>query len=134
MTDRHPSKGCLINRTTYRRSGAVYVILVVALLLVVLGASAAMLRGEVASQRNSASQMKSDTLLRAITAAKNLQFDRTNEIVLPIDSDQKIVITANADKTQLTAKWLRRDKLQQSITRSMKLQSDDSESESEDEL
>ncbi len=115
------------------RNGAAFLIMVVALLVVILAASNAMLRGEVASQRNQRKRMQTDTLLRSIAATESMHHDWQTDLVLPIDQDQSIHITANDDKTQLTAKWLRGTKTQNSITRQIKPHDDDSNPESKDE-
>ncbi|NNE00633.1 MAG: hypothetical protein HKN47_25235 [Pirellulaceae bacterium] len=101
------------------RRGAAFLLLVVALLLVVIGATQAMLRAEVTSQRNQRERSQLNTLTRAMTIAQSTQTDWQQSIRFPIDRqlDQSIVISANADKTALTATWKMGDKDGRSITR-----------------
>ncbi len=89
-----------------KRTGAAFLLLVVALLLVVLGATQAMLRGEIASQRSRQQQLQTDTLERAIISTRNVNLDWKSTVELPIDDRQRIVISVDRKKTQLTAHWM----------------------------
>ncbi|MGB7346230.1 MAG: hypothetical protein WBD20_18575 [Pirellulaceae bacterium] len=106
------------------RKGGAFIILVVALLVVVLGATQAMLRGEVGSQRNEQTRTKTDALERALAAAELLDHDWQSELRFPIDQTQAVLIKANDPQTQLTASWISRETVQASITRAVERSSD----------
>jgi type II secretory pathway pseudopilin PulG len=100
-----------------RRSGAAFLLLVVALLLVVLGATQALLRGEIASQRNRRQQLQADTLQRAIVSLRDAGVDWQFPVELPIDDHQRIVIAVDKQKTQVTAHWMSGQSIQNTVVR-----------------
>ena len=116
------------------RKGGAFIILVVALLIVVLGASQAMVRSEIASQRNSSERMQIDTLLRAISATNVLHSIDGDDVVLPIDDRKEVRVSRDESKNLITAKLIQDDRVLQTITRvlvpSTKVSNFDSENES----
>lgn len=104
------------------RSGAAFVLLVVAVLMVVLGAWQALLRGEVSSRRNDRNRAQTATLSRAIELASSLQAN--DPIVLPIDesTNQEINVAPNEQKTLWIANWIIDGEVVNTISRPLKPQ------------
>ena len=112
-----------------RRGGAL-LLLIVALLLVILGALQALLRGEIASQRNATQRFQSQALIRAIETAQSASVDWSTPVVLPVNEadDETIIVKANEDKTELTATWLVQDQVIRTMTRTMNMASNSQDS------
>ena len=105
-----------------KRRGAAFVLLVVAILMVVLGAWQALLRGEVSSRRNDRDRAQSITMARAIEVASSLKTQ--DAVVLPVDEStkQEIKVAPNDDKTLWVANWIMDGEIVKTISRPMKQQ------------
>ena len=95
-----------------RRPGAAFLMLVVMILLVVVGATQTLLRNELTLRRGETDRIRVRTLRAAIEAVQSADSlasagDESAPIRLPLDdsSGQFIEVTINQDQSQITARW-----------------------------
>ena len=109
------------------RKGGAFLLLIVALLVVIVGATQAMLMGEIRSQQNERQRSKTNALIRAMEIAQSIDHDWETSVELPIaqsakqtsPAKQSIQISTNADKSILKASWVVEDRTVASIVRPM---------------
>ena len=83
--------------------------LVMMILLVILSATQWLARASLTHQQGESDRLRARSMLAAMSRAQTLTSDWTKPLRLPVDeaNDEWILVKANADRTLLTATWLR---------------------------
>lgn len=97
----------------HSRKGAAFLILVILVLLVVVGATQGLLRGELTTRRSEVDRLRARSMTAAIEAAEQAMMKSVDPIRLPMDesSDEYVELSINKDKSQITARWVKRDQV-----------------------
>lgn len=122
MNEKPKNEASPVRRRRIRsRRGAAFLMLVVAVLIVIVGASQMLVQGEMASRRGESTRDRIRSLETAIGVSSQ---SGQSETVLPLDADadERIEVTAEADqrdegKQRWTARLLRGDQVVDSLTR-----------------
>jgi hypothetical protein len=91
------------------RSGAAFLILIVLVLLVVVGATQTLVRSEVTARRSEVERMRVRTMRAAINAATQAAIDSEAPVRLPLLDvpSESIEVSVNEDQSTVTARWLK---------------------------
>jgi hypothetical protein len=86
---------------------------VILVLLVVVGATQGLLRGELTTRRSEVDRLRARSMTAAIEAAEQAMMKSVDPIRLPMDesSDEYVELSINKDKSQITARWVKRDQV-----------------------
>lgn len=106
-----PVKSSVTRR--HSRKGAAFLILVILVLLVVVGATQGLLRGELTTRRSEVDRLRARSMTAAIEAAEQAMMKSVDPIRLPVDEswDEYLELSINKDKSQITARWVKRDQV-----------------------
>ena len=101
------------------RRGAGFLMLVMMILLVIISATQWLVTASLANQQGESDRLRARSMLAAMNQAQALQSDWTTPLRLPIakNNEERIEVKANADRTLLTAIWLRSDTEVSRLTR-----------------
>ncbi len=101
------------------RRGAGFLMLVMMILLVIISATQWLVTASLANQQGESDRLRARSMLAAMNQAQALQSDWTTPLRLPIakNNQERIEVKANADRTLLTAIWLRGDTEVSRLTR-----------------
>lgn len=118
----------LMNRRT-RRHGAAFLMLVVLVLLLVLGATQTLVRSEMTLRRGETARLRVRSMAAAIDAAREALNSSTEAVRFPVDSDsnQYIEVTQTSDQSRLIARWVKGDKTIDEMTHLLDQQSESDE-------
>ena len=91
------------------RRGAGFLLLVMMILLVIVSATQWLVTASLANQKGENDRLRARSMLAAMNQAQALQSDWATPLRLPIanNKQERIEVQANADRTSLTAIWLR---------------------------
>ena len=99
----------------HRRRGAAFLLLVVVILMVVVEATRTMVVSEFSLRKSEVERARVRTMLAAIDAVSG--FDGET-IEFPLDdTNQERIVVASGEDQQVTARWMRGDRVVDQITR-----------------
>ena len=96
-----------------KRSGAAFLLLVMMVLLVIVGATQVLVRGEVTTRRSETSRLRVQSMAAAIEATQQLVGDLADPISLPLDPSRGefIEVTINEEESEIIARWIKNDQV-----------------------
>lgn len=103
------------------RRGAAFLLLVIAVLLVITGATFQMLQSEWTIRRARGEAQRAETMQRAIDAVANADAASDQAVRMPVDENQWIEVAtqSNDDGEQLVANWVRNGNVIDTLKRRM---------------
>jgi hypothetical protein len=111
------------------RKGAAFLILVVLVLLVLVGATRTLVRSEVTSRRSEGDQARVRSMRAAINATLQTTHDSSDPIRFPLDdkSTEYIELTVNQDRSLITARWYKGDQAIDAMTQEIETKAETTE-------
>lgn len=111
------------------RKGAAFLILVILVLLVLVGATRALVRSEVSSRRSEADQTRVRSMRTAIDAGLQATRDSTGPIRLPLGEKppEYIELTIDKSASRITARWFKGDQMIDRMTQEIETKAESNE-------
>ena len=122
-----------VSRRLPPRHGAAFLIMVVMVSLVVLGATQSLVRNEILQRRGNGDWIRSQAMQAAIASSLRAEIDRDQTLRLPLDQSaeeylevrRNQVADGNVDSDTIVVRWIRRGEVIDQATRT--IESADSE-------
>ena len=91
------------------RTGAAFLLLIVMVLLVVVGATQTLVRSELTTRRSESERIRLRSMVSAIDVVRQFAEDSTDPVRLPLDESgsEFIELTIDTDPSQITARWFK---------------------------